>query len=950
MFLVGLLLSNLTLWGQFNQTNSPKSEKQHHVYLVADPAGSGHFSRDVDFTASEGEEIFLFTYPSGAYRFEAWEKDGKILSTDRNISFVMGNSDVTLKAKFVFGPDNPPEPTIRHQLFVESDPIGVGDFDFTSGEFLSEGESIWLRVRRAVEGYQFVHWCRLTDSGEEEIVSTSSFFDYIMGNKRTTLKAKFVYNPNNPPEPTIRHQLFIESDPIGAGTFNISSGALWNEGERVLLSAYGNNGYQFVHWYRLTNSGEDEIVSTNSSFSYTMGDKSATFKAKFVYNPVNPDEPSQPNEKYYYLQGRSYSVQQGSSCNVPIYLINSGNVSGAAFDMVLDKGISIDQKNIKLGERCKEGHTLQIIENEGGGTRFVITGEQSMEGTGGIILYIPLIVSSELTPGTYPIRFSNAVVTLPNQTEKPLTAYESYLHVTRAPRRMGIEDYAALCDMYRAMDGPHWHGPWNIDSDLIDDVNWRGVTFNGNHVEVIDLSGRNVKGRLPASILSLPTLGRLDLSSNLLDWDVQDLADTLLKHSVTPALTQVRLNSNRLRGDVSVLAEAFPTLQELNISSNCFSELSKPLSANVTNLNISYQELPVDIQVVRLATNQLLELPSIFRYKHAERGYKPVSSLTAFSDDQKYTNGYLTYSSGVYSMRWDEWKAPSGSRFLLTATTGDAHGSTLPWEITYDKGDANADVAIDILDVQSTLNYIIQQRFFPFVYAAADIYEDTKITVQDIVLIVNLILDAPIPEKYQAIVSSSRISSPVRLCVEEGKLVIYNDIEVASGDIVLRNCSQSQLRMMLNVNQFQTVAKRVSDGVRLVFFSSSGSTLPIGRTVIAELASKETSVAFADLSDKQAQRIPFSMVPTGISSVTSDAVFAYASGDKIFAVFPDGVKRLTVQVLKPDGSLVSAGLREAPVGCVQLASDLCTGIYLLQLRMEINGEIRNKNVKVVISK
>lgn len=177
---------------------------------------------------------------------------------------------------------------------------------------------------------------------------------------------------------------------------------------------------------------------------------------------------------------------------------------------------------------------------------------------------------------------------------------------------MGPEDYAALCDMYHKMNGAGWYQPWNIDSDMIDGNNWRGVTFIDTHVSEINLNGRGVRGHIPPSVLSLSTLEQLDLSNNSLDWDVQDLADTLAKHAVEPTVSSLILNANRLRGDISVLADAFPGLETLNLSNNRFSELSRPLSDAIKSLSIYYQQVSVEeVQTMRLAVKQHFDLPTI---------------------------------------------------------------------------------------------------------------------------------------------------------------------------------------------------------------------------------------------------------------------------------------------------------------------------------------------------
>lgn len=866
ILLVGLLLSNLTAWGQYNPPNPPEPAGSLHVSLVAEPAGAGYFNHDTNFIAGEGEAINLRAYSYRDYRFQAWEKDGEVISTSSSFYYTMGNTDVTLTARFVYSPDSPPEPVIRHRLFLESDPVGAGDFNYNSGTAFEEGRQISVR-------------------------------------------------------------------------------------------AYERNGYKFLYWYRMEASDTLKL-STERYLDFTMGKEDMTLKAKFVFNPSNPDEPSTPDEKYYYIERHSTSVQQGSTVNFPIYLVNSGSVAGVSFDFATNGGITINKEQVTLGSRCS-GHTLQVIDNpEASVTRFVITGEENIQGTSGVILNIPLTVSSELTPGYYTIEFSNGVVTLSNGIEKELnTSSWSDLHVTLAPKKMGAEDYAALCDMYNEMKGANWSAPWDISSNMIDGNNWYGVTFTDNHVSAIELSARKVSGAIPFSILALPTLEKLNLSSNTLDWNVKDLADTLAKYSIKPMLSELVLSGNQLKGDVSVLATAFPALKTLKLQNNCFSELSTPLSDGIESLNIRYQQVPVEeIPSMRLAVKQNLNLPTIFTYSHSTKSYKPVSSFNLSLNHSGVTTTATLYNrTEYYEMSWSDWRASSGNQFLLESRNGDAYGSTLPLIVSFDRGDVNVDSAIDILDVQGTLNYIIGNDHYPFVYAAADVYEDSKLTVQDIVLLVDLILESAVPANVSMVESlslaRSQTASSVRICIEDGMLVMYSDVEVAAADIVLSHCRQSQLRMLLNANRFQSAAKNKDDAVRLVIFSASGEVLPAGRTVIAELSSEEAAVTHADLADKDAQRIPATISPTGIHAGISEKVSIYNMGNDIFVTLPAEMERMTVDVIGMDGCLVDKRIFETPsAGTLEVMSDFVSGIYLIRLQLETSDDITYKSQKIVISK
>lgn len=865
ILIVGLLLSNLTAWGQYNPPNPPEPAGSLRISLVADPAEAGYFNYDKEVMASKGESYYLLAYSYHNYRFLGWEQDGKV-------------------------------------------------------------------------------------------ISTSSGFYYLMGDTNVTLTARFVYSPLNPPEPVVRHLLFLESDPVEAGSFNWSSGSAFTEGEAVNLYAYGNNGYNLAYWYRM--EGADTLkLSADASLSFLMGKEDVTLKAKFVFDPSNPGEPSTPDEKYYYIQGYSVSVEQGSTAEFPVYLVNSGNVSGLAFDFTTDSNIVIDKEKVVLGNRCNT-HTLQITENEGSATsRIIISGEQNIKGASGMILNIPLTVSPETTPGYYTIQLSNVVATLPTGVEKELTSFNTRLNVTLAAKKMGAEDYAALCDMYHRMNGAEWYQPWNIDSNMIDGNNWRGVTFTDTHVSEINLNGRGLSGLISPSVLALPTLQKLDLSKNSLDWDVRDLADTLAGRAVKPTVSCLLLNANQLKGDVSVLATAFPELTTLDLSDNCFSEISQPLSDMIKTLDLTYQQVPVEsVPHKRLAVEQELELPTVFTYSHADKTYKPVSSLDLYQDSpNRYTTASLRYVSGSYNMTWSDWRAPSGSRFFLRSGANNAYGSTVPLTFSFDKGDVNVDSAIDILDVQGTLNYIVSSSPYPFVYAAADVYEDSNLTVQDIVLIVDLVLEGSVPDMLSKVKASpltrSQMTSAVRICIEDGQLVMYSDGEVAAADIVLNHCRQSQLRMLLNVNQFQWVAKNKDGGVRLVIFSTSGEVIPAGRTVLAELSSKNPAVAYVDLADKEAQRISSTVSPTGIYTGASEVVSIYTVGSDVFVALPVEAERMTVDVIGMDGCPIDKKVFEFPsAGTLKVVSDLVSGIYLLRVQLETNGDVAYKSQKVVISK
>lgn len=120
------------------------------------------------------------------------------------------------------------------------------------------------------------------------------------------------YNPNNPDDPqspVTKYTLVMEVTPQHGGSTNYSSAQRYAEGTSVYLRAYGNTGYRFVNWLQ-----GDSVVSTSSSFNYTMPAKNVTLTAVFKYNPDSPADPDSLG--LYYTLTVEAQPKQGGSFNV----------------------------------------------------------------------------------------------------------------------------------------------------------------------------------------------------------------------------------------------------------------------------------------------------------------------------------------------------------------------------------------------------------------------------------------------------------------------------------------------------------------------------------------------------------------------------------------------------------------------------------------------------------
>ena len=123
------------------------------------------------------------------------------------------------------------------------------------------------------------------------------------------------YNPTNPAEPGASYTLVLQTTPSGSGSFNVSTATNYSEGTNVSLRAYANSNFKFVAWEK-----DGEVISTSSSFTYTMPAKNVKLIAHFKYDPSNPAEPTEPDLPVYSTLKLSASPSGAGSFN-----ISSGN-------------------------------------------------------------------------------------------------------------------------------------------------------------------------------------------------------------------------------------------------------------------------------------------------------------------------------------------------------------------------------------------------------------------------------------------------------------------------------------------------------------------------------------------------------------------------------------------------------------------------------------------------
>lgn len=429
---------------------------------------------------------------------------------------------------------------------------------------------------------------------------------------------------------------------------------------------------------------------------------------------------------------------------------------------------------------------------------------------------------------------------------------------TLQPFYMQAEDLAALRLLYARLGGGQWNGSrWNTASELIKPDNWSGVSFDTvGHVTAISLQGRGLSGSLSVGFAAtLSQLRTLNLSRNTLTGD--------------PA--------------AFITSAAMPALTTLDLSYNQIDELSAPLPATVTSLNLSSQHrqygnnsvLPgldgLDTRVLHIGSGMTVSLPAVALYNHGAQTFATHPQLYVYSRNMQTRYGTLAWSATneTYSYQANGWQQTmdQDTEALLVVASGTVLANSVwPAQMHFTAGDANLNGLVDVNDVQRTLNYVLNQNNSTTfgLWAANTFAEDetqSLINIQDIVCTVNIVLvgegiDLTLHNPQSTLHAPQSALHAPSMCSQlsmDGRVLTLDAAQdIAAIDVELAGVSASQLKLLLPARHWQMQARATERGVRLMLFSPTGQSLPEGTTQLLRLSTEGAWPLAAYGSDPEA--------------------------------------------------------------------------------------------------
>jgi hypothetical protein len=209
-----------------------------------------------------------------------------------------GNLIVAASPDDDYNPENPAEPAVIDYCRVTvSTNYEEGSYVSGGGKYLVNGGSIYISTNANNTPdytYNFLYWTmngvKTSYSQDFYFTAQKGRFDFVAHYE----KVDTPFEPESPDEPSSvnvkrKYYLYITSNIEGACSFNIASGNKVQEQSQFYVEAYPNQGYQFDCW-KLNN----QIVSHDQWFYFTMPSKTANLEACFSEIPFDPESPQEP--------------------------------------------------------------------------------------------------------------------------------------------------------------------------------------------------------------------------------------------------------------------------------------------------------------------------------------------------------------------------------------------------------------------------------------------------------------------------------------------------------------------------------------------------------------------------------------------------------------------------------------------------------------------------------
>lgn len=184
-------------------------------------------------------------------------------------------------------------------------------------------------------------------------------------------------------------------------------------------------------------------------------------------------------------------------------------------------------------------------------------------------------------------------------------------------------------------------------------------------------------------------------------------------------------------------------------------------------------------------------------------------------------------------------------------------------------GDANGSGSVDVMDVQTTVNYAAGMKPKPFIYEAADVNVDNNIDILDIIGIIKIVMNGETTAAKNALASNVSDQTAI-LTIENGVLYIETPVKLAGVQVQLATDDDATITVAEGTNGMEQATAWLTDNDYLFLaYSIAGKTLAPGKHALLNVAnSKVNNIVIADENGKAVNVV--SNEVTAIDRLASD--------------------------------------------------------------------------------
>ena len=391
--LLWMLFSGIVCWAQDFNPADPAEPGQltSRLTLKANPSDGGSTSGGGNIVPGTAVTVSASAYTG--WTFVNWtNENGTVVATTRSYTFEKGSNSETLTANFAFNPSGPGEPAeLPYKLTLVAGDGG----SVSGGGFYLYGTAVSIRAS-AYSYYVFEGWY----NADGTLYSTEASTTYTMGEEPVTLTARFTFNPSSPTEPGEVNLWRLKLKAQDGGSVYADKYML-KEDETTTVRAYANSGYVFNGWYQ-----DDVLVSSEASFTYTMGSGNVTLEARFYFSPSAPGEPGYIQQRKFSFTLKNVITKPGSTAQFPILLTPLATIGDITFQLNFDPRLNVDIDNVVLAETStayqltREAVTEGDVAYDEGLTsyRFTLTGGSMVVGENETPTVTPILTFPVITP------------------------------------------------------------------------------------------------------------------------------------------------------------------------------------------------------------------------------------------------------------------------------------------------------------------------------------------------------------------------------------------------------------------------------------------------------------------------------------------------------------------------------------------------------------------------